>query len=75
MENVRVGVIISAPFFKLSDSNASKLAEDPEFTIKPNFFPNNNAIFFSNSLTEGPSIKDKDLFFKTLVAAEISLLL
>ena len=37
----------------LSDCRRSKLAEDPELTIRPYFFPNNFETTFSNFLTFG----------------------
>ena len=33
-----MGVIISDPFLKSNEEIANKLAEDPELTIKPNFY-------------------------------------
>ena len=48
----------------LNEDKANKLAEEPEFTIKPNFLPNNFDNLCSNSFTDGPSIKVRDLFFK-----------
>ena len=53
--------------------NANKFAEDPELTINPYFFPKILDIFFSKFFTFFPSIKDKLLFFKTLLTAFISL--
>ena len=64
VENVKVVVMISLPFLRFKEAKASKFADEPEFTIKPNFFPNDCAIFFSKDFTEGPSIKVKDLFLK-----------
>tara|TARA_B110000902_G_scaffold249412_1_gene307582 strand:- start:129 stop:476 length:348 start_codon:yes stop_codon:yes gene_type:complete len=75
VEKVNVGVIISEPFLKLKDDKARRLADEPELTIKPNLLPNKIEIFFSNSLTDGPSINERDLFFKTSVTADISSLL
>ena len=72
VENVNVGVIISDPFLNLKLDKANKLADDPELTIKPNFFPKTLEIFFSNSFTEGPSIKLIDFFFRTSIVAAIS---
>ena len=75
VEKVNVGVIISYPFLKLKDAKPSKLADEPELTIIPYFFPNNFTIFFSNSFTDGPSTKLRVFLLRTLVAADISLLL
>ena len=40
MEKVRLGVITSEPGLKLKLDKAKRFAEDPEFTIRPYFFPN-----------------------------------
>ena len=74
VEKVREGVIISEPFLKSKDDKASKLADDPEFTINPYFFPKSFVIFSSNFFTDGPSIKLREFLFNTLTAADISLL-
>ena len=71
---VNEGVIISEPLLKLKDAKPSKLADEPEFTIRPNFLPKSIENFFSNCFTDGPSIRLKDFFLKTLVTADISLL-
>jgi hypothetical protein len=42
------GVIISLSFLKSITFRARIKAEDPELTIKPNFFENNFEIFFQN---------------------------
>ena len=72
MEKVKVGVIISDPFLKSKLDKANKLADEPELTIKPYFLPKTFEIFFSNSFTEGPSIRLIDLFFNTSRDAAIS---
>ena len=46
---VRAGVIIFLPSLKLKADKASKLALEPELTAIPNFLPNKEATFFSNS--------------------------
>ena len=51
VEKVRFGVMISDPFLKFKDAIASRLADDPEFTISPYFFPNSLATVFSNFFT------------------------
>ena len=38
VEKVNEGVMISEFFLKLNAAKAKRLAEDPELTIKPNFF-------------------------------------
>mgnify|MGYP001382130381 CR=1 FL=1 len=68
----KVVVITSEPFGKLREASPKRLADEPEFTIKPYFLPNTFEIFFSNSFTEGPSIKLIDLFFNTSSDAAIS---
>ena len=69
VEKVKVVVIISLPFFKFKDARAKRFAEDPEFTIRPYFFPNNFDILFSRFLTAGPSIKVRDLSLRTFKEA------
>ena len=59
VEKVKVVVMISDPGLKLNDAKPNKFADDPEFTIKACFLPNNFAILFSKSFTWGPSIKFK----------------
>ena len=71
-KKVKVVVITSLPFFKFKDASARRLAEDPEFTIRPYFFPNNFDILLSRFLTAGPSIKVRDLFLRTFKEAWIS---
>ena len=72
VEKVRFGVIISDPFLKLNAERPNKFAEDPEFTIKPYFFPKSLQICASSFLTFWPSIKLKLSFFKTFITAFIS---
>ena len=54
VEKVKAGVIILLPLGKFKAANASRQAEDPEFTNTPYFLPNSFAIFFSNSIERGP---------------------
>ena len=56
MEKVKLGVIISEPFLKLKDDKASKFAEDPELTIKPNFFPKSFEIVKEGAEKSGDNI-------------------
>ena len=42
------------PFGSCKQANASKQADDPEFTNTPYFFPKRLAIFSSNSTDLGP---------------------
>ena len=72
-KKVNEGVIISDPGLKLNAAKAKRLADDPEFTIKPYFFPNILETVFSSNLTFFPSIKDKLLFLRTLITAFTSL--
>ena len=72
VENVKVGVIISLPFFRFKDAIASKLAEEPELTIRPNLLPKSFATFFSKSFTDGPSISVRLFLVNTSLTALIS---
>mmetsp|Transcript_9462 Transcript_9462/g.15324 ORF Transcript_9462/g.15324 Transcript_9462/m.15324 type:complete len:213 (-) Transcript_9462:4-642(-) len=54
VENVQAGVTISSPFCRPSAQSPNKLAELPEFTMRPHFLPNNAATFSSNSSVRGP---------------------
>ena len=72
VEKVNVGVITSDPFFKPKEARANKLADDPELTIRPYFFPNDFEILLSRLFTAGPSIKVRDLFLRTFRDAWIS---
>ena len=72
-KNVKFGVIISEPFLKSKDDNPSKLAEEPELTISPYFFPNILLTVFSSFFTFFPSTNERPSFFKTFVTALISL--
>ena len=65
------GVIISLSFLKSITFRASVKAEDPELTIKPNFFENNFEIFCSKLLTDLPICVDS---FRVFITALISLL-
>ena len=49
VENVKQGVTTSDPFFRFSDVNARRFAEEPEFTKIPYCFPNSLLIVLSNS--------------------------
>ena len=50
----RQGTIISLPFLKSITLSAKIKADEPELTIKPNFFANNLEILFSKSFTDLP---------------------
>ena len=57
---------------KIMGKIASKLAEEPELTIRPNLLPKSFATFFSKSFTDGPSISVRFFLVKTSLTALIS---
>ena len=66
-------IIERLEYLKSKDDNPSKLAEEPELTISPYFFPNILLTVFSSFFTFFPSTNERPSFFKTFVTALISL--
>jgi hypothetical protein len=50
----KFGVMTSDFFGRFKSAKAKRFEEEPELTITPNFFPNKDATFFSNSFTLTP---------------------
>ena len=53
----KLGIMISSPFFKLSDNNDIKSASVPDPTVQTYFEPVNLDNLFSNFSTFSPNIK------------------